>query len=41
MTLFNKIYNAIKDFFIYLSFRTYPDYINLNEYDNIEEVIFI
>ncbi len=41
MTLFYKIYEAIKDFFIYLSFRTHGDYVNLNEYDDIEEVIFI
>jgi hypothetical protein len=41
MTLFNKIYNAIKQFFIYLSCKTDPDYVNLNQDDNIEEVSFI
>jgi len=41
MTLFNKIYDAIKQFFIYLSCRTHADYVNLNQDDDIEEVSFI
>ena len=34
MSIFNKIYDKMKQFFIYLSCRTHPDYVSLNHYDN-------
>lgn len=41
MNFFGKIYDAIKKFFNYLSFKKGPDYMELNNDDNIEEVTFI
>jgi len=41
MSFLNKIYNAIKQFFIYFSCRTKPHYLNLNQHDDIKEVRFV
>ena len=42
MEVINKIYNYIRDFFIYFSFRSKPTYsdLNTNDYDETEHIIF-